>query len=1225
MIPLIPALVLAFFSFICSAFVIFRIVVPILPPHPLSRRVAPSEFGLPNFRSLSSADKSHLWLASLDLLALVVFVWQAIGEYTGGPTGYANAQDPLASARLWFILTVRQTCLLVIVAITLLHVRLGRSVTFGTKHWMVWGLALVFVVTSTTLAGVLSAANMTSLFAGLLSYSTFMAVCSSIAFGCLIGTLLNIKRNLATLNDEEHDTWPPAGEVEEKPRPSFATDEIDAIRDGASWITSNASSRRDSISQWSFTTHQTTVPSHHGHGRPQNGGHPSVPGKSSFWFSPMSQEHIPPVPPLPSPYGPLSPTAASLAEPDPFGRAQTPTSTLMPQHPRQRFGSQTSWLTSSAGSHVTMSAWSFPATHREGSIHNASSPNLDTQLLPSTAVSRPSTLAMADAKVLGGYGYVPKDSERGLAALAAAPGTSLDITVYRAIGWFITIWLPLGLSYPYLISLSQDNIVTTLISVLLTLSVTLSSPILALNILCRSPLPIPDGLFDVHGDLPSNLTRGPSPTNTEPTLKWSHEYKRSTSASVTVIEGRRSGDVWISKGDAVDGRSKVSRAMSMMSPMPKLSVMPTQDMEDGELTPPLPIQIDDTPSRLSYHNRSHSESSAQFGRIRKQSQASSRVSSADDSLAFASRIMVAQRHYSALAQTVHVPASPEKRASADERVLNNEVVSQGFSNSVKRSSVMSAGQHIRTRSVSSISGPRTPTTGGSFTPPPAFPLPPTPPNVRAARLAKQHKRSFSSGSAGGYTFGAVDDMNEIDALTAGVLPLLVPGLKVGEDMRIRDSPPTTWSRRGRADARSQRSHSRDRSRSAVGKVDGKTTRLLKALEEFGDEFSSPEVHSTPARTKAKAMEQRKRKTSAHRRNHMSLPSLGLGKDGIHSFANWANDVGRALENKIGQYTAVPSSVEISQRRNTVFGGETSSRVSPEVIAGPALSGSKLGRVMSTRTLGLRAEVPHGVDTARSSMISMHRDVLPPSAASTVTLFDFEASRPQAESTPYNNGAHKRISEQVDDVPPLPTANQITTTRNSRRSSIVYIKSDENATVTPPNHANTATQPTSSASSSLAQWSSRAVRPLIPKSSKLLRKSSKVESSSSAMQTAANKPESPRTGLRPLSLLQDRNPNSDFNSNGAGPVVETVVKGNTRPLILGKKQKSRGGATKAGDENVNPDAAPRAKKHNLKPLKLARSETSKMRAILRAQEELPNVVVRPPSTTEHQVYGYTFRD
>ena len=41
MFPLDPALILAFVSFISSAFVILRILIPILPPHPLSRRVRP--------------------------------------------------------------------------------------------------------------------------------------------------------------------------------------------------------------------------------------------------------------------------------------------------------------------------------------------------------------------------------------------------------------------------------------------------------------------------------------------------------------------------------------------------------------------------------------------------------------------------------------------------------------------------------------------------------------------------------------------------------------------------------------------------------------------------------------------------------------------------------------------------------------------------------------------------------------------------------------------------------------------------------------------------------------------------------------------------------------------------------------------------------------------------------------------------------------------------------
>lgn len=373
------------------------------------------------------------------------------------------------------------------------------------------------------------------------------------------------------------------------------------------------------------------------------------------------------------------------------------------------------------------------------------------------------------------------------------------------------------------------------INILLIMSVTLSSPLLALNILLRSPIPIPSGLFDIRGDLPANVLRGPSPASTDVPYKWSHEYKRSMSASVTVVEGRRSGDVWLTNGDAVDGKSKLSRAIGMISPMPKLSVLPTEDgTEDGEFTPPLPIQ-NESSSMAIVHGTPHSETSAQFGKLRN-SKASSHLSGADESLGFASRIMIAQRHYSTLAQTVVVPgSSPEKAESS----------AVGSSTGAMTSQVARHSTHLRARSTSSISGPQTPTSGGSFniSPPPSFPLPPTPPNVRAARLASlAHKKSFSSG----FSFGPVDDMNEIDALTAGVLPLLVPGLNVN-GMKIVEGD---WTPAG-----------------TFSKSKGK--KQVQKLNEFGEDFSSPEVHSTPARRRAR--EPRGRKQSGHKRNHFSLP------------------------------------------------------------------------------------------------------------------------------------------------------------------------------------------------------------------------------------------------------------------------------------------------------------------------------------------------------------------
>ncbi|KAF8214014.1 hypothetical protein K438DRAFT_2009124 [Mycena galopus ATCC 62051] len=472
-----PTLALAFLSFISSAFVILRIVIPILPPHPLSRRVSPSEFGLPNFRTLSFADKATC----------------------GSP--------------VWTFWPMPSS--------------LGRASmnTLGPLQWMLWAPTLVLVASSTGIAVVLAGAEVPSLFIGLVSYTTTIAVLSSVAFCCLVGTLLAIKRNLAAVEDES-EPWPAVRQMEEKPRPSFATEEIDAIRDGASWITSNASnasSRHNSISAWSFSTHAPST--HHG-GRPQ-GSHPSVPAKSSFWFNGSTPPDAPPVPPLPTPYGPLSPTAQSLGDPDPFHR-ETP-------DVRQRLDSQTSWLTSTNGSQkTTLSAWSYPTTHRpeehEGS-HNGSTNNLNVELLPSshTAVTRPVTPAMANAKVLGGYGFAPvtTDAEKSLAGLAAAPGATVDISVYRAIGWFITIWLPFVLSLPYLVLAPHSSHTPTAASILLILSVNLSGPLLALNLLFRSPIPIPQGLFETQGNV--NSFQG-----SVPTYKFSREYKVRVPSSLVV-------------------------------------------------------------------------------------------------------------------------------------------------------------------------------------------------------------------------------------------------------------------------------------------------------------------------------------------------------------------------------------------------------------------------------------------------------------------------------------------------------------------------------------------------------------------------------------------------------------------------------------------------------------------------------------------------------------------
>ena len=325
-------------------------------------------------------------------------------------------------------------------------------------------------------------------------------------------------------------------------------------------------------------------------------------------------------------------------------------------------------------------------------------------------------------------------------------------------------------------------------------------------------------------------------------------------------------------------------------------------------------------------------------------------------------------------------------------------------------------------------------------------------------------------------------------------------------------------------------------------------------------------------------------------------SLGLGKEGVYSLGA---EIRGALEHKVGQYTSVPSNVEIG-RRNTVFGAESIPNTNPNpraVKEGPsALKGATgLGRSMSTRLLGLRVEVPHGMDTARSSMATLNM-VPPTSAASTATLFeDFEAGLnfgPQAESTPHNTSSKPPRQAAP---PPLPAQN--------RHTKITYTKSEDHDTPTNPSIESTP----QSTVSSLTQWSSWAVGPLIPKTSKLQRKMSNQKSG-----TASG---NPSKGLRQLSLLQNRNMNPDT----TGPVV-----GVTRPLSLGKKQKLKPTAP-VQDENARPDSNSTDRSRKLRPLMLARSDTSKVRGIMRKQEALPDVVVRPPSMTDHNGFAYSFRD
>jgi len=669
------------------------------------------------------------------------------------------------------------------------------------------------------------------------------------------------------------------------------------------------------------------------------------------------------------------------------------------------------------------------------------------------------------------------------------------------------------------------------------------------------------------------LARTSSPTISRP---WSHEYKRS--GSVTVVEGRRSGDVWLAKGDAIDGKNKIGRAFEMLNAKPKLSVLPLEDVIvktiDGELTPPLPLQS----APNSVPPTPMSENSEELGR--KKSKASSHYSNTDETALHTARVMVAQKHYSALAMTMVVPPSPDPEGKSFAAVPE-EMETTGIASGVAVYERTEGRSHCRTRSTSSISTSRS---RNVISPPPSFPLPPTPPSVKAAR-AMAHKRSYSSGLS----------MTEIDALSAGILPNLVPGLKIGEGVKISDD----WRL-------SSASHVR-------GSMTGRTfddflAGLPKELGGLPGEFSSPEFHSTPA-TNGKKVGQRTRK-AGHKRHHFSLPSLSLGKSGIHGLSTWRAEVNNGLE--------APAQEE---RRNTVIGDQR-----PENALDAVHEVDELSRPSSP----FRTQDPA---TARSSMATLINALdnefkLGLFGIDENISLDFDTAA-LAHSTPHES--HKPVSRSP--APPMPKSKA---TKADRRSSIVYIKSDENAV--PPSHVTNENTTRKSPTKRLAEISSRAVKPLMSRNK---RKTNKNENTSSTTNTTAIaallgngkgvSTASPGGGLRPLSLLQDRDVNCS-----AQPELGVVAEDSfTRPLDLKKKQKNvtesrvlANGVVAGRDENENIHSirlvSGAASNHKgLKPLKLGRSETSKQRAILRKNEVLPSVVVRPPSEA-HDALAMDYR-
>lgn len=274
---------------------------------------------------------------------------------------------------------------------------------------------------------------------------------------------------------------------------------------------------------------------------------------------------------------------------------------------------------------------------------------------------------------------------------------------------------------------------------LLTLSVSLSAPMLVLSVLTKTPLPQPSNIFLSGKPLRANSFR-PALAPPAPIIDSLEDLRtRGISTSTfTVVEGRRSGDVWVANGDAIDGKGRLARALTMLQPSPPLSVLPQRSIRESQgFTPPEPLR-----SYGSEPQTPQSSISAELGR-----NASSMGSKSST-------------YYSA-----------------------RGVDSSAYTSSSRIAQFHKTQSHLRSRSVSSTQS----TLRDPLTPPPPLPLPPTPGRGEAKHVDMRHRRSFSSAPLSNPSYGSATRNPKLDALAAAMLPLLVPGLVVDKDAEIEDA------------------------------------------------------------------------------------------------------------------------------------------------------------------------------------------------------------------------------------------------------------------------------------------------------------------------------------------------------------------------------------------------------------------------------------------------------
>lgn len=526
-------------SFIVTTFILFRILAQVIPGFCLvpKRR-------LPCKATFSPNDHAQICLGIFDVLSVLSFLVQAIYQYQHRMTISEVTISPFSAALLWIALTARQSCLVVILFISLLHIRLRRPISYGRTQAFLWAPSVALSAAGTGTAASLAAFELTSLFGGIASYISIVATLQTLMLISILRSTFRIIRRA----ERESDSFSWLEATRRKRRQSFDTGDIQFLKDRSSWVTSVEGSLRRSLSAWSFTTSQTN------NTRGRHTPYYSLPSTLRSTTDSNGRDVIPIIPPVP----PL-PSAYQRSIPLDVPRNTSPT------------GSTNSWLTSYSGSRETMSSFSFPTTR--------SSPKQRRKavILPTT-----STTAVFPVTAL-----VDSTSTSTLTSDSAPSPSSFSVSVTGIALSLGIIWIPYIFAIPYLIlaraGLDQQ---LTAAGILLIVSICTPSILFLISFVFKAPLPLaleyPFPPKEVTRTRPTSSSSATLPIHTNPT----HLRVRGKSGSYTVVEGRRSGDIWIEKRHAVDGLSRTERAISLLNPYPKLSVLPPRD-EVVDLAPPL--------------------------------------------------------------------------------------------------------------------------------------------------------------------------------------------------------------------------------------------------------------------------------------------------------------------------------------------------------------------------------------------------------------------------------------------------------------------------------------------------------------------------------------------------------------------------------------------------------------------------------------------------------------